>query len=300
MRVAVVRLSSLGDVVHTMGALKPFLAHHEVTWVVDASFAPLLEDEGVHLIPIPLRALKKEKSLKPFLAAVKRLKALERFDAVIDAQGLLKSALLAKLIKGEKWGFDKNSAREKIAARFYDRTVHIDYEEHILKRNLLLFNTALKGDIKHIDVPFLNTQTKNPKTEGAVLLAIGSSKEEKKYPKELFCELANKIEKEVYLIWHGEAEKRDAAYITEHSKAKMLEPMTLPELKATVQNADALIGVDSGVSYMSWALGIKTVILFGPTNVERFCPHNDNVTALSAHPIKAIKPDSILKVLEAL
>lgn len=298
MKIALVRLSSLGDVVHALGALKSFGSEGDtIFWIVDEDFAQILEGSGVVSVAIPLRRAKRERSLKLLYECYKILRALPSFDEVVDMQGLLKSALIARILKGRRWGFDKHSAKEGISALFYDKTVHIGYAEPIAKRNLTLLNAVFGKSVDSINPPFLMPLCKGKYSyaKGSVMFAIGSSKEEKRYPKERFVELANMIDGDIYII-ATKKETEDAEFIANRSKAKIAPHLELHELTALLSEAFLVVSNDSGVGYMAWGLGVKTVLLFGPTNVDRFCPNSANVTCLYAKNMGDIDPKEIAKL----
>jgi len=298
MKVALVRLSSLGDIVYLLGSLSAFLDNIEVTWIVDDDFKDILEGvRGVKVVSMPLRRAKRERNIKLLFEIYKTLKELPPFDKVIDAQGLLKSALITTILKGEKWGFDKASAKEGIVSMFYNKTVSIGYGEHIATRNFHLLNSALNGSIESINIPFLYPKNFFAKERASyTIFAIGSSKEEKRYPKELFCELANMLEGDIYIIYKGKKEREDAEFIATNSKAIKATEMGLDELTSFISKASLLIGNDSGIGYIAWGLGIRTVLLFGPTDVKRFCPKTSNINCLSSSKISDIDPLEIAKL----
>lgn len=298
MKIALIRLSSLGDIVHTLGALKAFKSDGDtVYWLVDEDFAPLLEGQGVEIIALPLRRAKRERSLTLLLECYKKIRALPVFDVVVDMQGLLKSALILSLLKGEKFGFDKHSAKEGVAAYFYDKKVSIAYKEPIAKRNMKLLSAVFGKRIDHLNTPFLSVDSSAQfmYAKGSVMFAIGSSKKEKRYPKERFVELANMLKGDIYII-STPKEMADAEFIATHSKAKIAPYLNLDRLPSFLAQASLLIGNDSGVSYIAWALGIKTILLFGPTDINRFCPKTSNVSCLFAPKISDIKPLDIVKL----
>lgn len=296
-KIAIVKLSSLGDIIHALSAISLLSKDHEISWIVDSSFAGVLKSESyIRTIELPIRELKKTKSLGLLKESFKKLRGLGEFDIVIDMQGLVKSALIAKLLKAKQiWGFDKESAKEPLSAFFYTHKVHISYDEHILKRNCKLLSEAIGEDVKeqNIKTPFL----KPPRSEkkDALLVAFGSSKKEKMYPKERIVELVNLIKKEVYLIAYSQKEKEIAKFVAAHSDAKILPKMSSDKLVEKMSEFRFLVGVDSGVSYIGWALGLKTIMLFAPTNPKRFAPCDSNVEVLKAKTMSDIKPEDIVK-----
>lgn len=296
-KIAIVKLSSLGDIIHALGALSLLSKAHEISWIVDSSFAGVLKNEPyIKCIDLPIRELKKSKSLSLLKESLKKLRALEEFDIVIDMQGLLKSALIAKVLKSKQlWGFDKNSAREPTSSFFYSHKVSISYDEHILERNCKLLREATNEDIRveNIKTPFLNTSSSQKKD--AILIAFGSSKREKMYPKERILELVKMVQKEVFLLSYSLEEIEIAEFVVKNSDAKMLSKMSSDMLVNKISEFKFLVGVDSGVSYIGWALGLKTIMLFAPTNPKRFAPKDSNVDVIKADLMQEISPEEIVK-----
>ena len=149
MRIAIVKLSALGDIVHAMVVLqfiKKFNTEISIDWFVEDDYKELLEFHPdinkVHLLN--LRKAKKKKSLFVLIEELNRLRKLSPYDAVIDMQGLIKSAIIARLIPSKiTLGFDKNSIRESLASRFYSHKIQVEYSENIVIRNLILISTSL-------------------------------------------------------------------------------------------------------------------------------------------------------------
>src|SRR3989339_940562 len=147
-RIAIVRLSALGDIVNTAVVLQIIRHHYPhaiIDWVVEEAFAPILNNHPLlnDVIAIPLKRIKKTKSFHLLRETINTLKSRPPYDQIIDAQGLLKSALVSSFLKGSVHGFDRHSGREAIAAWFYDTTSSIPYEMNVIKRNVLVITQAL-------------------------------------------------------------------------------------------------------------------------------------------------------------
>jgi len=150
MKIAIVKLSALGDIIHAMVVLQ-FIKNHypkiEIDWVVEKDFKELLESHPdinkVHVVNI--KNAKKKKSIYLLLNELRRVRKFGPYDLVIDLQGLIKSALITRMISADKtFGFDKYSARESLAANFYKQTFNFDYDKNIVERNIALISFALK------------------------------------------------------------------------------------------------------------------------------------------------------------
>ena len=139
MKIAIVKLSALGDIIHTMVALQFIKNHYPVTridWIVDEQFKSILENNP-HIRKVHTVAFKKDKKEKSILLILKELnkiRVLGKYDLVIDAQGLIKSAIVSKMISAKKnIGFEKKSIREPLASIIYNQKVSINrvYQTHI-------------------------------------------------------------------------------------------------------------------------------------------------------------------------
>ena len=286
MRIAIVKLSAMGDIVHAMVALQ-YLKRYDpllkIDWLVEESFAPLLEyNPHVNtILPINLKRLKTEKTA--LFDEIKKVRSYagNDYDLVIDAQGLLKSALAARLLGKNRAGFDRHSIREKGAAWLYNRHIAVPYETNVVERNLTLMLEAMDIPEKNIPVlseletmaPFLFfSEEDRQRVEcflntslPAIVTIVGSSWESKVYPKEKFAEVIEMLEGNHLLAWGNEAEHDRALFIAEQTGAQVLPKLSLNELKAVIASADLVIGGDSGPTHMAWALKRPSITLFGPT-----------------------------------
>ncbi len=281
-RIAIVRLSALGDIVNTAVVLQ--FIHKEfpsakIEWITEEVFAPLLQNHplisAVHTVN--LKKLKREKSFALLKETVLRLRSLGEFDLIIDIQGLVKSAIVARLAGKNVHGYDKKSAREGLASLFYKSTSHVAYDESIVKRNSFVASDALGFEIT--DTMLLNKEPIFPHTKpnseiNAVLaknkkniaIVIGASWESKKYRRESIATLCDELEQNCIIIWGSEAEKKDGIWICENSSYATLAPkLSLTELIDLVSGLDLLIGNDTGPTHMAWAQNIPSITLFGPT-----------------------------------
>jgi len=150
-RVLVVKTSSLGDVLHTLPALTDAVQRRpgiRFDWVVEEAFAevPAWHTAVDDVIPVALRRWKHRplqvlRAGEP-QAAVRQLRR-HKYDLVIDAQGLLKSAVIARFARGPRAGLDRSSAREPVAAHAYHRKYAVPREQHAVQRVRQLFAAAL-------------------------------------------------------------------------------------------------------------------------------------------------------------
>jgi heptosyltransferase-1 len=286
MKIAIVKLSALGDIVHAMVALqfiKSYDASIQIDWIVEQGFAQVLQHNpdinAIHTVN--LKALKTDKTkLWCELRKIRQI-AANHYDLVIDAQGLLKSAITARLLGKKVAGFDKNSIREPIANLFYTLKINSPYHANTIDRNATVLSNPLGFEITSEQIlqkkPFLffqvddwflqdyfSTQRKN------ILLVIGSSWDSKNYPQEKFLELARQLQQNCLLVWGSEAEKNKAEWIAASSGGvNVLPKLTLNELKACIAKADLVIGNDSGPTHLAWGLNKPSITLFGCTPIRQ-------------------------------
>ena len=281
MKIAIVKLSALGDIIHTMIVLqfiKKYYPNSIIDWFVEESFRGVLEDNphinNIHTVKFKLA--KQRKSVILFLSECIRLRRVERYDLVIDFQNLLKSAIVSRLVPSDKTiGLDKKSSREKVAAWFYTHNYRVDCSENVIKRNSFIVARALNMRIsekdiinKHSFLYFRNKYTGHcfSKILPNVILVPGASFESKMYPMKKYALLTKQVNANFIVLWGNEKEKRIAKQIQHVSPhVTIAEKLSLQELKAFISQADLLIGGDTGPTHMAWALNIPSITLFGST-----------------------------------
>jgi heptosyltransferase-1 len=302
-RIAIVRLSALGDIVNTALVLQFIHKKYpnaQIEWVTEALFAPLLQSHPLisKVHSINLKKLKKEKKLSLLKETISKLRSLGHFDIIIDMQGLLKSAIVARLLGKNTHGFDKNSSREALSSLFYKTNSFVPYEENIVKRNCFLASDALGFEID--DAMILNKKPIFPTTQTYdlthekknIAFVIGASWESKKYPKELVAKVCNELGENCLLIWGNEAEKEEAAFIAEHSAFASLAPkLSLDALVSYISQMDLLIGNDTGPTHMAWAQNVPSITLLGPTTSRMIYETPKNIGIKSPSKVNILKID---------
>ena len=288
MRIAIVKLSSLGDIVNTMFVLQFIKKHYpfsEIDWIVEKNFEGVLK-YNPHISKIRtvnLHKAKREKSLFVLLSELSKVKSFGNYDLVLDFQGLIKTAIISKLLKSNKIvGFDWNSTREGIASIVYSQKISIGYDQNTILRYKKLISEALNFEITDEELlekePYLFTKSSIllPKKPYLVFI-VGSTWESRNYPKEKFIQVANILKKDCIIVWGSDEEKQKAESMSrESSYISVMPKLSLDELKFVISNANLLIGNDTGPSHFSWALNIPSILLFGPSPVERMFQTDSN------------------------
>ena len=287
MKIAIVKLSAMGDIVHAIVALqfiKKYNPNIKIDWYVEKAFFQVLENNPDidNIYTLNLKAIKKDK--KQLFSEIKRVKNYSknnRYDLVIDAQGLIKSAIVAKLLGKNVAGFSKESIREKAASYFYKNKVSIAYDENTIDRNAKVLSSPLGFNISNSDIlsmkPFLYFQNEDKiiykylkEDKKNIIFVIGSTWESRNYPKEKFLKIANELKGNCLVIWGNEDEKNKALWLEKESKyIKAMPKINLNSLKALISKCDLLIGNDTGPTHMAWALCVPSITIFGPTPINR-------------------------------
>ena len=283
MRVLVVKMSSLGDVIHTLPALSDAASAMpgiRFDWVVEEAFAeiPSWHPAVDKVIPVALRRWRKSPlesfagpEWKKFRAALGR----RQYDAVIDAQGLMKSAFVARLVRAPRYGMDKASARESLARIFYHHKFHVPRDLHAVERIRLLFALALKYPLPLDRGDYgvrANLKPGADKMPASLLFFHGTARAEKLWPEEHWIELAGLVAQRSYQVWlpWGNPRERERAerIASEAGNAQVLPQLDLLGLASMLMEVDGAIAVDTGLAHLSAALDVPTVSLYGPTSTS--------------------------------
>jgi heptosyltransferase I len=281
MKIAIVKLSALGDIVQAMVVLqfiKKYNQAIQVDWVVEEQYKELLysHPDINKVFVVNLKKAKKNKSLYLLYQELKKVRHFGPYDLVIDMQGLIKSAIISGFIPSKSTlGFEKSSVREGLASIFYNKTFKFGYHENVIERNLELVSFALgmnvsKQEIKHKS-PFLHSSNNHlninlSNIKKNILLIPGASHKEKCYPVSNLAELTTLIDANFLTIWGSQKEK----IMTEEIKAQAVnvsicDKLSIDSLKFLISQVDLVIGPDTGPTHMAWALNIPSITIFGPT-----------------------------------
>jgi heptosyltransferase-1 len=309
-RILVVRLGSMGDVIHALPAvatLKHSFPGSVLSWVVKPRWIPLLEGNPYidRLIPFDRR------SLKSVGEAWRMLRAL-RYDFAVDFQGLVQSALIASLARSDRiYGFHRAEVREKVAALFYSNQVRtagvhrVDANLELAKAagaSTMLVTFPLPEGAPEGDLPGGDFVLSNP------LAGWGA----KQWPIEFYRALARRLNEElgVALVLNGPP---GATGALAQVPGAFVFASGLSGLIHATRRAAAVLGLDSGPTHLAAALGKPGVAIFGPTDPVRNGPYGDTFTVLRrpgavtsykrrAEPdssMREIAPDSVFEALKA-
>ena len=281
LKLLIVKTSSLGDVIHNLPVIHDLCIHYpniKIDWIVEESFAdvPRLHPNVNKVITLAIRRWRKnllsKKTWQEIFAFRRRIRQ-EQYDLVIDTQGLLKSGLIAWMIRGEKHGYDKNSIREPLASLFYNVRHSVSRKLHAVTRNRHLAAKSLSYQ-PPIDIPEYGIKAlKTPVIEMSQAYAIGlhgTSRDSKLWPTEYWIALGQALaEQKVHLVlpWASKAEHERATAIARAlDNATVLPKLSIAELAGVISHAKYAIGVDTGLSHLAVALGVPTIAIYTDTD----------------------------------
>ena len=283
MRILLVKTSSLGDVIHNLPVvsdLKRAYPQATIDWCVEEAFAdiPRLHPGVAEVIPVAVRRWRKALFTRVTWRATwreigefRRCIARQRYDAILDTQGLIKSALIARQARGPRLGYAAEVAREPLAARFYDRTFVIPPNAHAVERNRWLAAAAFDLPLAAMDEP-LDYGIAAPAIEAlwlparyAVLLTA-TSRDDKLWAEDNWVALAQALAARGFkaVLPAGSASERErAAHIAGAvAGAIVAPPLRLRDLAAVIAGARLAVGVDTGLAHLATALRVPTIALF--------------------------------------
>lgn len=277
LKILLVKTSSMGDVIHCLpvvGDIRANFPDARIDWVVEENFAgiPALHPGVSQVIPVAVRRWRKNPFSRAVHAEVGSFVTSLRsqiYDVVLDLQGLLKSALITRLAHGTRCGFDRQSAREPISARFYDEAVRIEKGRQAVERNRLLaghvFGYTPDSPVDYgivapsIKLPWL------PANPHAVLLHA-TSRDDKLWPEAdwvaVGAHLAGRGISSV-LPWGSAPELARSQRLAHQIPGAIVPPaLTLGEAAAALGTSVAAIGVDTGLIHLAGALGVPSVAVY--------------------------------------
>jgi len=274
-----IKTSSLGDVIHHMPALTEARAHWpEVRfgWVVEEAFAPLvrLHPAVNEVIPVAVRRWR-QTLLRPSawastwaqLAAFRRTLKARKFDEIVDTQGLLKSALIARWGEGRRRGYDSKSIKEPLASSFYDIKHPIDWNQHAIARNRALTAEALGYACEGPpDYGLDRNKLRAPSEKPYGVLLHATAQASKEWPEENWRMLTavlggNDID---FVALHGNDTERERALRIAGASPRVRVPERQPldQVARLIAGASFVIGVDTGLLHLAAALGVPLVAIF--------------------------------------
>ena len=278
-RILLVKTSSLGDVVHNLPVASDIasaIPGAEIDWVVEESIAalPALHLSVRRAIPVAVRrwrgAAWKSSTWREMRAFIERLRSV-RYDAVIDTQGLFKSAFITRIARGARYGLGWRASREPLFP-FYDRTFHVPRNVHAVERNRMLAAKALGYEKPaRIDYHIRADAKAGPLPAGGyVVLLHATSARSKLWPEERWIALGRLFTRQALravLLWGTEEEHARSQRLAAAIPGAIVPPrMPIAEIASLLAAARYAIGVDTGLTHFAGALGIPTIGIYVATD----------------------------------
>ncbi len=294
MRILIVKTGSLGDIVHALPAVRAYqnaFPQTEIDWLAEARWAPVLENQGFlrRVVRVDARAARKS----PFSAQAREalwrpLREASRppYDAAVDLQRLIKSALMTRVVRSRlRVGFDRSSCRESLASLVLNARARVDYARDPVREQYAAPLNILAG--QKLDLappPLLRTDPEAGRSLAAKaswlaeepfsVSLLGGGFGTKLWPLGHWLELLDRLTHQgrVVLPWFGSDEERRVDRAVAVTTALKAPPLELTELAALLAKARLVIGGDTGPLHLAAALGAPTLSLYGPTLASRNGP----------------------------
>ena len=289
MKILIVKLGSIGDIVHTLpvlAAVRKTLPEAEISWVVEQRSAAILRGNPLidRLIEVDTRRLRSGKVVSQILPAIReqfRPLRREQFDIAIDFQGLIKSAAIAKLSGAKiRFGFDKTALREPASRIFLNRTVEVPTGIHVIRKNLALAAKALEIPVPdaEFEFPIFSDDVHRLESEEIASLINGDFAilnpaggwVTKLWPAENYGVLAdllwerNRL-RSIVAIGPKEIELGERVISASRSGKAILSQPSLKGFFELAKRATIYVGGDTGPTHLAVAAGAPIVGIFGPT-----------------------------------
>ncbi|TGQ36416.1 lipopolysaccharide heptosyltransferase I [Mesorhizobium sp. M00.F.Ca.ET.216.01.1.1] len=315
MKVLIVKTSSMGDVIHTFPAVEDARRNRpdvSFDWCVEEAFAGIV---ALHPAIGEIHTVAIRRWRKQLLdgdtwreaAGLRRAFRNCRYDLVIDAQGLLKSVLVAKQAAAPIAGFDGSSAREPSASLFYDRRYAVPRDLHAIERTRRLFGLALgyEPDFSTLQSGIVPPPGSMAGISGkTAFLLHGTSREDKKWPVGDWIETARLLMKRgmtPVTTWSNDREKAVAEAIVQAVPQTVLVPKSpLAEIAAIIGRAVLVVGADTGLTHLASAFGLPTVAIFLATEPGLTGPRGPFSSTLLAVPGGRVTPAEVMAEAERL
>lgn len=283
MKILLVKTSSLGDIVHTFPAVTDAaraFPDMRLDWVVEEAFTELCRQHRAvdKVIPVAYRRWRKNPIKGIFggaLGEFSRSLREEAYDAIIDAQGLYKSAVMTRLARGRRYGYDLSSCREKLAPLAYQHRFRVPQKLHAIERCRRLFAGSLGYDLPEGTPDYGLGRDRLPQpteTRPYILFLHGSRWHTKEWPIERWRAIADMAAADdfiVYVPWSGPADQRRARLLADGRPNVTMTRTHLNDMIGLVARAAGVVTLETGFGHLAAAFRRPTVSLYGPTGPER-------------------------------
>lgn len=273
-RILIVRTSSLGDLVHMLPAISDIARHVPdavIDWLVEENFLeiPTWHPQVHEAIAVAHRRWRRHwwaHQSRVERAALRRTLSERQYDVVLDMQALMKSIWLVRQTHGVRHGLDWKSAREPLASFFYDVRHRVEFWQPAIVRQRSLaaatFGYAIEGPPDF----GLQALTQGVAIEPAAIIMPSASRADKLWPASDWEQVFDDLEARglgLRLLAGNAAERaRAGALIAGRPHAEVLPPMGLRAVADQLARARLMVGLDSGLTHLSAALGRPTIGIY--------------------------------------
>ena len=307
-----IKTSSLGDVVHHMPALTDARkAHPDATfsWLVEETFAPLVRLHPAIDTVIPVASRRWRKSLyapatiAEIRASFRNIRA-QRYDEIVDTQGLLRTAILTRAAHGVRHGYDASSVRESLATLFYDVRHRVERNMHAVERNRILSGLSLGyAPDGAPDFGLDRARIGKDSTSRYGLLLHATARPEKQWPDADWITFAKRFAQrfELLLPWGTEAERARSEYIAAAVPgARVPDRAPLDQVAKLIAGAQFVVGVDTGLLHLAAALGVPVVAIFAGSKPALTGPVGRGRLSILGDDGKPPSVDAVVEVVETI
>jgi len=307
-----IKTSSLGDVVHHMPALTDARkAHPDATfsWLVEEAFAPLVRLHPAIDTVIPVASRRWRKSLyapatiAEIRASFRDIRA-QRYDEIVDTQGLLRTAILTRAARGMRHGYDASSVREPLASLFYDVRHRVERDTHAVERNRILSGLALGyAPDEAPDFGLDRARIGKDSTSRYGLLLHATARREKQWPDADWIAFAKLFAQrfELLLPWGTEAERARSEHIAAAVPgARVPDRAPLDQVAKLIAGAQFVVGVDTGLLHLAAALGVPVVAIFAGSKPALTGPIGRGRLSILGDDGKPPSVDAVVEAVETI
>ncbi len=283
LNILIIKTSSLGDVLHGLAVISDIKRNYPdstIDWVVEEMYQKIvaLNPNINRVIPVAMRSWRKQitkkRTWEEISRSIKQIRSIQ-YDAVIDLQGLIKSALLLKAGKGLKIGFDRKSVREPIASCFYDKKIFIRNDMHMVQRCRALVAKGLNYDQPAAPVNYGIRQIDVSRHKDLAVILMGTAQQKKLWPESNWETVIRFLESkgfECNFSWGNDEEQQRCKRIISKTRGRLVPLQPIEQLAGLMATATIVIGVDTGLLHLAATQETPLVGIYGASDPKKTGP----------------------------